>query len=361
MPQPKLTKAVLILLFMFLLIGGIVVAKEFLMPLAFASLISMLLVKRSAWLESKGLPRWLSILLLIILLLAFVSSVVYLIVWQVTDLEAEISQFNKTFAELQQNLKKFVRETLGLSWRDANELVSNAAQKDKAPEIVTAVIKGATNIISISIITMVYVFLILYFRTHIKKFILKVVPDSNRDNANTIIKDAIQVSHGYLSGMVKMIVCLWIVYSIGFSIAGIKHPFMFAVLCGTLEIVPFVGNIVGTSLTIIMALIQGGGFDMVIVLVIIYVVVQFLQTYILEPFLVGSEVNLNPFFTIISLILGEAIWGIPGMILAIPTLGVVKIVCDNIEELKPYGFLFGQENPLKKNKKLVDRLRKKNE
>jgi predicted PurR-regulated permease PerM len=130
-------------------------------------------------------------------------------------------------------------------------------------------------------------------------------------------------------------------YSIGFSIVGVRYAVFFAILCGLLEIVPFIGNLTGSLLAIMMVLIQGGGLGMVIGVVITYAAVQFLQTYILEPLVVGAEVNLNPLFTIIILVAGELIWGIPGMILAIPLLGIVKIICDHIPALKPYGYLIG--------------------
>jgi predicted PurR-regulated permease PerM len=94
----------------------------------------------------------------------------------------------------------------------------------------------------------------------------------------------------------------------------------------------------------------------VIAILITYVCVQFFQTYVLEPLVVGSEVSINPVFTIIGIVGGEFIWGIPGMILAIPVLGITKIVCDNIESLKPYGFLIGEEKTRDK-KKPTDKLK----
>jgi predicted PurR-regulated permease PerM len=96
-----------------------------------------------------------------------------------------------------------------------------------------------------------------------------------------------------------------------------------------------------------MVVIQGGGTGMVLGVVITYLVVQFLQTYLLEPVVVGAEVNINPLFTIIILVLGELIWGIPGMVLAIPLLGIVKIICDHIPSLKPYGYLIGSDRKRK--------------
>ena len=88
---------------------------------------------------------------------------------------------------------------------------------------------------------------------------------------------------------------------------------------------------------------------MVLGILVVYGLVQFFQTYILEPLVVGAEVNINPLFTIIGLVAGEALWGIPGMILAIPLMGIAKIVCDNIEPLKPFGFLIGEEKKKRKS------------
>ena len=104
-------------------------------------------------------------------------------------------------------------------------------------------------------------------------------------------------------------------------------------------------------LAIVMVIIQGGGTGMILAVLLTYAIVQFLQTYLLEPLIVGAEVNINPLFTIIILVMGELVWGIPGMILAIPLLGIVKIVCDHIEPLKPYGFLIGSDRKKKKSLK----------
>jgi predicted PurR-regulated permease PerM len=54
-----------------------------------------------------------------------------------------------------------------------------------------------------------------------------------------------------------MIVLLWVMYGIGFTIAGVKNAFFFAIICGILEIIPFVGNLAGTALTLAMSLVQG--------------------------------------------------------------------------------------------------------
>jgi predicted PurR-regulated permease PerM len=91
------------------------------------------------------------------------------------------------------------------------------------------------------------------------------------------------------------------------------------------------------------ALMQGGGTNVALAIFITYVVVQFIQTYLLEPLVVGREVNINPLFTIGGLVAGELVWGIGGMVLAIPIMGILKIIFDHIEPLKPYGELMGED------------------
>ena len=87
--------------------------------------------------------------------------------------------------------------------------------------------------------------------------------------------------------------------------------------------------------------VQGGSFLMLSGIVGTYGLIQFIQGWVLEPLIVGSQVKLNPLFTIIALVLGEIVWGIPGIFLAIPLMAMFKIICDHVEPLKPYGFLIG--------------------
>ena len=127
-----------------------------------------------------------------------------------------------------------------------------------------------------------------------------------------------------------MIFLLWVLYGIGFSIIGIENAIFFAILCGVLEIVPFIGNLTGTTLTVLVAALNGADGKILVSIVVVYSIVQFIQGWILEPLIVGSQVKINSLFTIMALILGELIWGLSVVILAIPLTAMFKIVCDYI-------------------------------
>ena len=169
-----------------------------------------------------------------------------------------------------------------------------------------------------------------------------------------------KVTSKYLRGLGMMIVLLWVMYGIGFSIVGVKNAIFFAILCGILELVPFAGNITGTSITVLMALAQSGDTKVVLGVIITYGIVQLIQTYILEPLVVGDRLNLNPLFTILIIVVGEAVWGIPGMILAVPLLGIFKIICDYCEPLKDYGYLIGPPKEKKSEGNFITRMFKSN-
>jgi len=358
MGENILNKTVKILLIIFLLALILVKGKPLLVPITYGALFSMLLLPVSLKLEGWGVNRAFSIVLSILLIVLFFAGVVSLLAWQVSDMAQKAPEIEKNITEKVQQLKQQVTTSFGISPQKQQEMIQKQQQSSggKTTSMITGAFASVGSLLADFLLMLIYIFLFMYFRTHLKKFLLKQVPRDEQGNTTKIIESSRKVAQKYITGLMLMIVGLWIMYSIGFAIAGVKNFFFFAVLCGLLEIIPFVGNLLGNALTIIVALAQGGNMNVVIGILITYAVVQFIQSYILEPMVVGSEVSINPVFTIIGIIIGEFIWGIPGMILALPVLGITKIICDNVEPLKPYGFLIGEEKK-KSDSKWINKIK----
>ncbi|HSI70524.1 MAG TPA: AI-2E family transporter, partial [Gillisia sp.] len=83
----------------------------------------------------------------------------------------------------------------------------------------------------------------------------------------------------------------------------------------------------------------------IIIFIILVIIIQLIESYVLEPVIIGSEVQQSPLFVIIAIILGGALWGAAGLILFVPIFGILKIIFDHNRELKPLGFLIGYERP----------------
>lgn len=168
-----------------------------------------------------------------------------------------------------------------------------------------------------------------------------------------MLYSAAHISYQYLVGLSKMIVLLWIMYGIAFSIIGIENAIFCAVMCGLLEIIPYISNITWTILIIVFATINGAHPIMIGGIMISYSFIQLIQTWFFEPLIMGPQVKINPLFTTIALVLVELLWGIPGLILAIPLTALLQIVCDHIPSLKPYGFLIGTIEPIILNPRVI--------
>jgi len=280
-----------------------------------------------------------------LILVLITATVAIFLTLQVSDLAEDTSKMKDSVNTMVNKVREYISHSMGIPKEKQTEIMEQqkSSGAGNAGTLVSSILGSLMSIMVNAILVLVYMFLFMFFRNHLKKFILMLVAEKDKPKTESIIHDSSKVAQQYLAGLGLMIVCLWIMYGIGFSVAGVKSAIFFAILCGLLEIIPFVGNIAGTSLTILMVLTQGGSGNTIWGVIITYMVVQFIQTYILEPMVVGSRVNINPLFTILAIVAGEMIWGIPGMILAIPLLGILKIVFDHIEPLKPYGFLIGEE------------------
>lgn len=351
MQKSVLERLVLILALLVLSSTILYFARPLLVPVAIGALLTMLFVPVSSWLEKKGVNRGVAAFLCLLCFLLVVGGVAGLLGWQVSNIAEDITDLKKSISGLVNKLQDYVSDKTGISQEKQDEIVDGKthASGGGMGSIVTSVVGSVFVFAGNAVLTLVYMLLMLYFRTHFRNFILKLIPADQQAKTKKIIAQSSHIVQQYLSGLAIMIVMLWVMYGIGFSIVGVKSALFFAILCGVLEIIPYVGNITGCSLAALMALSQGGGMGMVAGVLVTYGIVQFIQSNIVAPLILGSEVNINPLFIIIVLIVGELVWGLPGMIIAIPLLAIVKIVFDNVPTLQPYGFLIGNEKKRKEN------------
>ena len=336
----KLQRLVNVFFLFALVVGILYIAREFLIPLALAGILSMLFVSVCNWCESKGMHRGVSAFLAVLALYTFVGLVFFFLSWQLNDFASQMGNMQTKLIGFVDQIRNWINTTVGITHAQQKEVIKES-QAGGGGDMLFGFAAGVTGVLINTVLVTVYLFLLLFYRSHLKKALIKMVPRGEESNTGDIVNQSVQVSRQYLGGMAMMIGMLWVMYGIGFSIVGVKSAIFFAVLCGLLEIVPFIGNLTGTAITLLAVTAQGGDSKMLIGVVVTYLVVQFIQTYVLEPMVVGKQVNINPLFTIIAIVIGEMIWGIAGMILAIPILGMLKIFFDHVPTLKPYGFLIG--------------------
>ena len=328
------------LLLLFLIFSGLYFAKEFLMPIAIGGIIATLFLPFCKWMEAKKTPKTLAVLICLLIVIAFVTCMGSLLGWQVSALASDFALIKLRVIEKGVVFQQYIFNTIGIAIEKQSQILRE--EQPSVSSVVQIVFDSLKTVFINFILVLAYIFLLLYYRNHIKRFFIQLTPSDQRKEMEQVIFSTVHVAQQYLLGLSKMIFCLWVMYSIGFGLLGVTNFIFFAILCGLFEIVPFIGNITGTLLTVLVAAIHGADTPVLLGIVVTYGIVQFIQGWLLEPLILGPQVKINPLFTIIALIVGELVWGIPGIVIAIPITAMLKIIFDHIEPLKPYGFLIGE-------------------
>lgn len=221
---------------------------------------------------------------------------------------------------------------------------------ESSGQIFGSVFSATGNFLAAATLIPIYIFFFTFYRHKFKDFVKYVAPIDQHDHVLNVMRRTSQVSQKYLVGLLIDISILAILNSIGFLVLGINHAILLGVLAGLLNIIPYIGVLIGSIFPILMALltkdsiwIAGGALG-------VCVFVQFLDNNFITPKVVGSAVSINPLATMIALLIGGTIWGVAGMMLFIPFLGMLKVIFDNVEQFRPFGFLIGEEQKIKSRK-----------
>src|SRR5690606_28014828 len=142
----------------------------------------------------------------------------------------------------------------------------------------------------------------------------------------------------------------------GLGISGVDNVVLISLLAALLSLIPHLGNIIGLGLAMAVGVASGGASGPLLGIVIVFCVSQVIETYILEPYVVGDQVDIHPFFIIVTVILANIIWGVMGMVLVVPLVGMLNVVLKNVDSLKVFEFLLGNgddEGQVDDNTKVV--------
>lgn len=332
--------------FIILLVIGIVAilyfGSGFILPLAFAGLIAMLFTPLSNKLERHGIPRWGSISICVLILLTVVSVLAGVVVWQANSMIQNWSKVQEQFQKEQQQFEDYLVNTVGLSQEQVTQMENRISnQTGKIRSWAQAFFGSVFSAISNGFIFLIYLILLLLERERLYAFVVKAVPFEEEDKAEDVMNEARKIASKYFTGRLIIIAILAVAYAIGFMVSGINYAIPIAILAAVLSIVPYVGNIFGGLIAVAIGLVTGGGFGAIVGVLITMTVMQVIENYVLEPWIVGKIVTLNPLCTIVVVVGFSVMWGVMGTILSIPIAAIAKEFFDHIEDLKPIGFVMG--------------------
>src|SRR5215831_3408881 len=324
------------------------IGRNILTPMALAAVFALFLTGPCNWLERKGVPRGLASLLSFVLFIAIGTILFFIISAQIANFSAEGPRLVGQVREGLDHLLQSTKDRFHISNQRMDELM-NSLSSNTIPDV-TGFLGGTFSTIYSTVILLVlipvYTFLLLYYRHIIAKFIAGCFESKQTERVYETLVNARAVIQNYTLGLLLKMIIVATLNCIGFFILGFPDALLMGVIAAVLNIIPYLGIFTACILSILISITTSPA--MVVGVVFVLLCVHLIDAYFILPLVVSSKVKINAFATIVGVITGGAIWGIPGMFLAIPFMAILKLVSDEIESRPPWGVLLGADPSTKK-------------
>lgn len=342
-PFDRLDYTYKLLVVIALIITAIILAKDIVIPMAVAGLLSIVMLPLVKRLEKRKFGTALSIAIVLLATIIILGLFIWLIVNQIVGLVNDLPNLQTKFETFVAQTSRTLNRDFGISVIEQNKMLGELMKSIST--YLGDILLSTTNAISTLVQIPIYIFLFLVYRTKFRDFFLSLIASDNL----VWKKDVERVIQGYISGLFLVTLIITTLNSIGLLIVGIDHAIFFGILSGILTIIPYIGIIIGALFPIIMALITKDSIWYTIGVLIVFSIVQFLEGNFITPRITGSKVSINALAAIIALLIGGKILGITGMILAVPAIGLLKILLSRSSHLKHFVILLEDKNERERN------------
>lgn len=340
------SKLFFILAFIFGLFAVMIIGRSVLIPLSMALLISFILFPVAQKLEAWGVNRLFAAFLSLLMMFLILGGFLTLFSTQIMNFSDQIAGFTEKLMDTLSEVIVYVNGNVNFI-EDLNreELIEEGKSwlQESSGTFLQSTFSTTATLVTGAFTTVIFTFLILIYRDGLTKAFVSFGEEENRERIFRMLQKIQRVGKQYLSGMFILILILGFANSIGLLLIGIDNPFLFGFLAALLSIVPFVGTTIGAIIPALYAFISSDSLWVPVAVVIWFWAIQVIESNFLNPKIVGSSLNVNALVAIMSLLVGAAVWGVAGMILFLPFASILKVICEEFEQLKPIAMLISND------------------
>lgn len=321
------------------------VGQTIIVPLILGLLFALLLVPFCNVLEVRlRFPRTLAAIVAVLIFVCFFVGVFTLIGSQLTLFKEDWPAFEHQIINEINGIQKWITSTFNIGYRKQSEYIHETLSKSvsSGTAILGVALLSLSSLLILMVFTFLYTLFLLIYRRHLLRFFIVLNKKEHEGIVLEIAKEIQYVVKKYLIGLVLQMLLVASLAFLVLSIVGVKYSLLLAVITGVFNVLPYVG--IFASILVISVITFATASPATVLFVVLGLwMVHLIDSNYIVPRIVGSKVKVNSFFALMAIIFGEMIWGVSGMFLAIPILAIAKIICDRINDLKPWGFLLGEQ------------------
>lgn len=325
-------------------------------PLVFALLISILLYPLNRFMEQKlHMGRALASMLSIVLFVTILTTFIYFLSIQLASFADNFPVMKVRFQQIFNDLHHWLSYKMHINRATQNDYINKSASSimSNAAHSVSNVFLSITSIALLAILVFIFTFFMLFHRRLLMKFAINLFSKEHKDKVTEVIFETKTMINSYVAGLLLEMVIMSIANTALLLILGVQYAVLLGVMAAVLNIIPYIGIYSATAFIILITFANSTG-NLAIQAGAGMLVLHMIDSNVLMPRIVGARVKMNPFITVLAVIVGEYVWGISGMFLFIPIVGIIKLICERVEGLEAWAILIGVDEGVKRPKKKVE-------
>lgn len=348
-------------LLMILLIGiFIYLGQGVLVPIYFSILLSILLLPITNFLEKCYFPSTLANFIAVIFALALIAGIIYFLSSQMAVFLKDVTSIREHLTEHIATLQNWVQQKLHISTAQQKVIFDNASEgvKHSGGQYIGQTFLTVSETVVLVILVAIYSFLILCYRHLIKRFLFAVFSSQHKESIQQVVVESKQIIQKYMTGLLIEMAIVAICNSILLFVIGVKYAIFLGVFAAILNIIPYIGLFTGLIFTILVTLGNSSTMNNIIWIIIGMETIHFLDANFLMTKIVGSKVKINALITIVGVVIGGTLIGLPGVFLALPTIAIINVIFAQIDTLKPWSILLSDDRENIPQKRILKHLQK---
>ena len=329
--------------------------KVLFVPLLFGLLIALIMYPICKKLEHRGLPRTLSISILLSFIILLFVGLLWLLGVEMNIFLRDLPLVSERLSKLSPDLKKLIEESFKISAADQSSWIQKlTSNMDKD---ITIFLKGLLNATISTLIMLVmipiYAALFLYHRGTFVRYLELLLGPDHGNQLQLILRESVYSYFNFIKGNFYVYCIVGVLNSLGLLALGIHNAILYGMLSSFMMVIPYVGIFISASIPVCIALVTKDSIWYPIGVISIFVFIQYLESNVIFPRVVGSQLNLSTWATLVAIIAGVILWGIAGMVLVTPFLAILKIVTDHVPDWKALNVLLNRSEGYQGKKKAI--------
>jgi predicted PurR-regulated permease PerM len=338
---PFYIRATVILFGLVLVSFALANLRGILIPFSFAVFLAILLNPLMERLLRWRLPKVAAIAVSLIVAILLIGGIWYFLANQIMQFTDQLPLLEKKGSELFARTQNYLTQHWNIPVAKTNEYLAEA--KAGIKPLLGQLLGSMAGTMGTVFLLPIYTFLLLYYKNLILNFLYEIFAEQNAEEVSAVLRQVRGAIQSYMYGLLIEAAIVATLNTIALLILGVQYAVLMGVLGALLNVLPFFGGILAAALPMMVATITKEGYETQIGIAISYIIIQFTDNHFLIPYIVSAKVRINALLSVVAVLLGAAVWGLAGMFLSIPFIGVLKIIFDRIPEMRPWGRLLGDK------------------